>query len=65
MIVLFERLLPKHEIIIKSTTSIPHVQQVSTADHFTGVPKLKGVLPTARVGSLAAGVAYLITKFIT
>ena len=32
--------------------------------HFTGVPKLKGALQTALVGSLAAGVAYLIAKFI-
>ena len=32
--------------------------------HFTGVPKLKGTLQTALVGSLAAGVAYLIAKFI-
>lgn len=32
--------------------------------HFTGVPKLKGALQTALVGSLAAGVAYAIAKFI-
>ena len=32
--------------------------------HFTGVPKLKGALQTALVGSLAASVAYLIAKFI-
>ena len=32
--------------------------------HFTGVPKLKGALQTALVGSLAAAVAYLIAKFI-
>jgi vacuolar iron transporter family protein len=32
--------------------------------HFTGVPKLKGALQTALVGSLAAGVAYVIAKFI-
>jgi VIT1/CCC1 family predicted Fe2+/Mn2+ transporter len=32
--------------------------------HFTGVPKLKGPLQTALVGSLAAGVAYLMAKFI-
>ena len=32
--------------------------------HFTGVPKLKGALQTALVGSLAAGVAYLIAKCI-
>jgi vacuolar iron transporter family protein len=32
--------------------------------HFTGVPKLKGTLQAALVGSLAAGVAYLISKFI-
>ena len=32
--------------------------------HFTGVPKLKGAMQTALVGSLAAGVAYLIAKFI-
>jgi hypothetical protein len=30
----------------------------------TGVPKLNGALQTALVGSLAAGVAYLIAKFI-
>ena len=32
--------------------------------HFTGVPKLKGALQTALAGSLAAGVTYLIAKFI-
>ena len=32
--------------------------------HFTGVPKLKGALQTALVGSLAAGVAYAIAKVI-
>jgi len=32
--------------------------------HFTGVPKLKGALQTALVGSLAAGAAYVIAKFI-
>jgi VIT1/CCC1 family predicted Fe2+/Mn2+ transporter len=32
--------------------------------HFTGVPKMKGALQTALVGSLAAGVAYVIAKFI-
>jgi len=32
--------------------------------HFTGVPMLKGELQRALVGSLAAGVAYLIAKFI-
>jgi VIT1/CCC1 family predicted Fe2+/Mn2+ transporter len=32
--------------------------------HFTGVPKAKGAAQTALVGSLAAGVAYLIAKFI-
>lgn len=32
--------------------------------HFTGVPKLKGALQTALVGSVAAGVAYAIAKFI-
>ena len=32
--------------------------------HFTGVPKLKGALQTALVGSLAAGVAYVIAKCI-
>jgi VIT1/CCC1 family predicted Fe2+/Mn2+ transporter len=32
--------------------------------HFTGVPKIKGALQTALVGSLAAGVAYVIAKFI-
>jgi VIT1/CCC1 family predicted Fe2+/Mn2+ transporter len=32
--------------------------------HFTGVPKLKGALQTALVGSLAAGAAYLIAKLI-
>jgi VIT1/CCC1 family predicted Fe2+/Mn2+ transporter len=32
--------------------------------HFTGVPKMKGALQTALVGSLAAAVAYLIAKFI-
>ncbi len=32
--------------------------------HFTGVPKLKGALQTALVGSLAAGVAYVIAKSI-
>ena len=32
--------------------------------HFTGVPKLKGALQTALVGSLAAGMAYVIAKFI-
>ena len=32
--------------------------------HFTGVPKLKSALQTALVGSLAAGVAYVIAKFI-
>ena len=31
---------------------------------FTGVPKLKGALQRALVGSLAAGVAYVIAKFI-
>ena len=32
--------------------------------HFTGVPKTKSALQTALVGSLAAGVAYAIAKFI-
>ena len=32
--------------------------------HFTGAPKLKGAMQTALVGSLAAGVAYVIAKFI-
>ena len=32
--------------------------------HFTGVPKMRGALQTALVGSLAASVAYLIAKFI-
>ncbi len=32
--------------------------------HFTGVPKLKGALQTALVGSLAGAVAYLIAKSI-
>lgn len=32
--------------------------------HFTGVPKMKGALQTALVGSLAAGMAYVIAKFI-
>ena len=32
--------------------------------HFTGVPKMKGAWQTALVGSLAAGMAYLIAKFI-
>ncbi len=32
--------------------------------HFTGVPKGKSALQTALVGSLAAGVAYAIAKFI-
>jgi VIT1/CCC1 family predicted Fe2+/Mn2+ transporter len=32
--------------------------------HFTGVPKMKGAMQTALVGSLAAGVAYAIAKFI-
>lgn len=32
--------------------------------HFTGVPKLKGAMQTALVGSLAAAVAYVIAKFI-
>jgi VIT1/CCC1 family predicted Fe2+/Mn2+ transporter len=32
--------------------------------HFTGVLKMKGALQTASVGSLAAGVAYVIGKFI-
>jgi hypothetical protein len=31
---------------------------------FTGVPKLKSAMQTALVGSLAAGVAYLIAKSI-
>lgn len=30
--------------------------------HFTGVPKIKAALETAAVGSLAAGVAYVIAK---
>ena len=33
--------------------------------HFTGVPKSKSALQTALVGSLAAGVAYAIAKFIS
>ena len=32
--------------------------------HFTGVPKLKGALQTARIGSLAAGVAGVMAQFI-
>ena len=32
--------------------------------HFTGVPKMKAALQTTLVGSLAAGVAYVIAKFI-
>jgi VIT1/CCC1 family predicted Fe2+/Mn2+ transporter len=32
--------------------------------HFTGVPKFRSALQTALVGSLAAGVAYGIAKFI-
>jgi len=32
--------------------------------HFTGVPKTKSALQTALVGSLAAGVAYAVAKFI-
>ena len=32
--------------------------------HFTGVPKIRSALQTALVGSLAAGAAYLIAKFI-
>jgi hypothetical protein len=32
--------------------------------HCTGVPVLKGTLQTALVGSLAAGDAYIIAKFI-
>ncbi|HTI71734.1 MAG TPA: VIT1/CCC1 transporter family protein [Candidatus Limnocylindria bacterium] len=32
--------------------------------HFTGVPKLKSAYQTALIGSLAAGVAYLIAKWI-
>jgi vacuolar iron transporter family protein len=32
--------------------------------HFTSVPKPKGALQIALVGSLAAGAAYLIAKFI-
>jgi VIT1/CCC1 family predicted Fe2+/Mn2+ transporter len=32
--------------------------------HFTGVSKAKGAAQSALVGSLAAGVAYLIAKFI-
>jgi len=32
--------------------------------HFTGVPKFRSALQTALVGSLAAGAAYGIAKFI-
>lgn len=32
--------------------------------HFTGVPKTRSALQTALVGSLAAGVAYAVAKFI-
>jgi VIT1/CCC1 family predicted Fe2+/Mn2+ transporter len=32
--------------------------------HFTGVPKMKGALQTALVGSLAVAVACVIAKFI-
>ena len=32
--------------------------------HFSGVPKMKGALQTARVGGLSTGVAYVIVKLI-
>jgi VIT1/CCC1 family predicted Fe2+/Mn2+ transporter len=32
--------------------------------HFTGVPKLKGALQTALIGSIAAAVAYAVARFI-
>jgi len=67
MITTFERLSPRTFLLntvphIRATLSTVFAWGLLAADRFTGVAKLKGTLPTALVGSLAAGVAYLIAQ---